>query len=221
MVESLKKVNNPLTIIAIFAALAEISATIAIKFIMPALQPVFIWFVIGFPTLLVLLFFLTLNFNPRVMYAPTDFRDEGNFLITLRGNSLDVNKRNIAAVQQHMTRQNQTPVTAAVIHQSICFANEFLDHFLFISQQKIENEEISNIRFSCQDIHHFALSVQLTGITCDVAGITYQLSLNPSAAGITGQMTGHNIKSASPKELALLTGRSIEQIIKTKKYSDA
>jgi hypothetical protein len=34
----------------------------------------------AFPTLLILLFFITLNFNYKVLYAPSDFKDEDNFL---------------------------------------------------------------------------------------------------------------------------------------------
>lgn len=85
MIENIKAVNNPLTIIAIFAALAEIAGTLALKIVAPELQATFVWFVMGFPALLVILFFLTLNFNPKVLYAPSDFRDEQNFLNTLGG----------------------------------------------------------------------------------------------------------------------------------------
>jgi maltodextrin utilization protein YvdJ len=85
MIEKVKAVNNPLTIIAIFAALAEIAGTVALKMVAPEFQGIFIWFVMGFPTLLIILFFLTLNFNPKVLYAPSDFKDEVNFLNTLGG----------------------------------------------------------------------------------------------------------------------------------------
>jgi hypothetical protein len=80
MLEQMKSVSNPLTIIALFAALAEIAGTVAIKLVAPELQPTFIWFVMIFPTLIVILFFVTLNFNPKVLYAPSDFRDEENYL---------------------------------------------------------------------------------------------------------------------------------------------
>jgi hypothetical protein len=91
MIESIKKVSNPLTIIAIFAALAEVNGTVAIGLVNSNLQPTFIWFIICFPTLLIILFFLTLNFNPKVIYAPSDFRDEINFVKTISG-SLNLDK---------------------------------------------------------------------------------------------------------------------------------
>lgn len=78
-----KHVNNPLTLIAIFAGIAEIASTCAIGYVNAELQYIFIWFVIGFPILLVLLFFIILIFKPNVLYAPSDFKNEENFLITM------------------------------------------------------------------------------------------------------------------------------------------
>lgn len=78
--KDIKKVTNPLTIIAIFAALAEIAGTGVLLGLNVDLQKVFIWFVMLFPILLVGLFFVTLNYNPKVLYAPSDFTDENNFL---------------------------------------------------------------------------------------------------------------------------------------------
>lgn len=83
MIEKIKGINNPLTIIAIFAALAEISATVSVGFIDKNLQPIFIWFLMGFPSLLVILFFITLNFNTKVMYSPSDYKDEKYFVKAL------------------------------------------------------------------------------------------------------------------------------------------
>nr|VFJ96795.1 MAG: hypothetical protein BECKLFY1418A_GA0070994_106311 [Candidatus Kentron sp. LFY] len=44
-----------------------------------------VWFSVLFPTLIVLLFFITLNFNHEVLYAPGDFEDQNHFLSILRG----------------------------------------------------------------------------------------------------------------------------------------
>ena len=85
MLEKMKAVQNPLTIIAIFAALAEVAGTVALATVDKELQHTFVWFVMAFPTVLVLLFFGTLNFNPKVLYAPSDFRNEENFLSVLIG----------------------------------------------------------------------------------------------------------------------------------------
>ncbi|MFA6980970.1 MAG: hypothetical protein WC209_16720 [Ignavibacteriaceae bacterium] len=80
MVEKIGTIKNPLTIIAIFAGLAETSGTAVLPFVEKSIQGTFVWFLIIFPLFLVMLFFLTLNFNHRVLYAPSDFTDEENFM---------------------------------------------------------------------------------------------------------------------------------------------
>lgn len=78
-----RQIKNPLTLIAVFAGLAEIAATGALPVLEGGVQSTFVWFVMLFPILLVVAFFVTLNFNHRVLYAPGDFRDERHFLKTL------------------------------------------------------------------------------------------------------------------------------------------
>jgi len=80
MLESVKTIANPLTIIGLFAALSEVAMVVALKSVDPDQQYVFIWFVMGFPALLVVLFFITLNFNHEVLYAPSDYRDDATFI---------------------------------------------------------------------------------------------------------------------------------------------
>jgi hypothetical protein len=79
MVEKIGHVKNPLSVIAIFAAIAEISGTTVLPFIDAEHQGTYLWFLMLFPALLVFSFFLTLNFNHRVLYAPSDYRDEKHF----------------------------------------------------------------------------------------------------------------------------------------------
>ena len=80
MLESFKRVSNPLTIIAIFAGITEVGGTVILPFLSESNQTYYMWFLIIFPCLLILLFFLTLNFNNKVLYAPSDFSDENNFV---------------------------------------------------------------------------------------------------------------------------------------------
>ena len=80
-------IRNPLTVISIFAGLAEVAGTGVLPFVSQANQNTYIWFLMIFPVLLVVLFFLTLNFNPTVLYAPSDFRDEKNFMDLFRSPS--------------------------------------------------------------------------------------------------------------------------------------
>jgi len=83
MLEKIQKVDNPLTIIAIFAGLTEIADTAVLPFVTAANQSIFIWFLMAFPSALVIIFFGTLHFNPKVLYGPGDYRDDRNFLNVL------------------------------------------------------------------------------------------------------------------------------------------
>lgn len=89
MIEKIQKISNPLTIIAIFAGLAEVASTVALAVVDKEVQLLLVWFVMLFPVFLASLFFVTLNFNPQVLYAPSDFQNEENFLNLLR------NKKNL------------------------------------------------------------------------------------------------------------------------------
>lgn len=80
MTEKITSVKNPLTIIAVFAGIAEISGTVVLPFVEKEVQVIYVWFLMGFPTLLVILFFFTLLKNHRVLYAPSDFRSDEGFL---------------------------------------------------------------------------------------------------------------------------------------------
>lgn len=73
-------IKNPLTIIAIFAGIVEVSSTGVLPFLSESTQEVYIWFLIGFPSLLVISFFLTLNFNNTVLYSPSDYKEDESFL---------------------------------------------------------------------------------------------------------------------------------------------
>lgn len=78
------KISNPLTIIAVFAGLAEAFATIALIKLPENSQQVFLYFVMGFPTLLVILFFYTLHKNHKVLYGPSDYKDQSMFFDLIR-----------------------------------------------------------------------------------------------------------------------------------------
>lgn len=137
MIEKIKAVNNPLTIIAIFAALAEVAGTVALATVDKSLQQTFVWFVMAFPTLIVILFFATLNFNPKVLYAPSDFRDEENFLNTLvgtRGLSLSLDE----VAEQLEEAKSQ------ILEQSVAQISKFNDSER-VALTKLLNRELERI----------------------------------------------------------------------------
>lgn len=79
MSEKIGHVKNPLSIIAIFSGIAELTGTVVLPLIEPDVQYIYVWFLMGFPVLLVCLFFATLNWNHVVLYAPSDYADQKDF----------------------------------------------------------------------------------------------------------------------------------------------
>lgn len=108
MLERIRAINNPLTIIALFAALAEVAGTVSLVSLDKTLQQTFLWFVMGFPILLVLLFFIILIFRPRVLYGPSDYKDEKNFMsmsgATNLSRSFSALRKSIEATKAEMTK---------------------------------------------------------------------------------------------------------------------
>jgi len=72
-------VRNPLTIIAMFAGIAEISGTVVLPLLDVSVQTTYVWFLMLFPPLLVIAFFGTLIHDSRDLYAPSDYENEDNF----------------------------------------------------------------------------------------------------------------------------------------------
>ncbi|EJM79467.1 MULTISPECIES: hypothetical protein [unclassified Pseudomonas] len=80
MVKLKQRITNPMTVIAIFATLSETSAAISLPFLDDENKEIYIWFLISFPFYLLFLFFATLNFNYRSLYAPSDFEKGKHFI---------------------------------------------------------------------------------------------------------------------------------------------
>lgn len=76
-----EKIANPLTIVAAFCSISEIAAVSVMPKLSEPLQAIFIWFVMGFPFALLIFFFITWNLNAKVLYSPSDFKDENNFIL--------------------------------------------------------------------------------------------------------------------------------------------
>ncbi len=69
-------IRNPLTIIGIFSTLTEGLCIVILPQLDENNQNVFIWFVILFPTILLLLFFYTIIKHNTRLYAPGDFSED-------------------------------------------------------------------------------------------------------------------------------------------------
>jgi hypothetical protein len=90
MIKTSLNAMNPVSIIALFAGLSEASAATALPFLDENNRDIYVWFLIVFPCTLTFLFFLTLNFNYKVLYAPSDFSNEKNFLKIIKNNEFSL-----------------------------------------------------------------------------------------------------------------------------------
>lgn len=179
MTDKVNTVKNPLTIIAIFAGLAEVSGTIVLAALGIQLQAIFIWFVILFPSALVILFFITLNFNPKVLYSPGDFKDENNFITTMYPNisehsinKIEVNKENVQVYKGineilNTTLQNGKSKFSSIDNeefrdkQLIAKANEFFKFFMKQIEQSDIRSKFDNFSFGMHSDDMYLLSVKI------------------------------------------------------------
>ena len=76
MTKNLGWIRNPLTIIGIFSTITEALCIVILPQVTERNQNLFIWFVILFPTFLLVLFFYTLIKHNTKLYAPGDFSED-------------------------------------------------------------------------------------------------------------------------------------------------
>jgi hypothetical protein len=110
MIKLKKRITNPMTIIAIFAALSETSAAVSLPFLANEERELYIWFLISFPFYLLFLFFVTLNFNYRSLYAPSDF-EKGKHFIRVMDNA-DHSANSISRVAPESSTQHHVHLPA-------------------------------------------------------------------------------------------------------------
>ncbi|KPG94368.1 hypothetical protein AEQ67_24120 [Pseudomonas sp. RIT-PI-q] len=106
-----KRITNPMTLIAIFATLSETSAAVSLPFLDNKEREVYIWFLISFPFYLLFLFFITLNFNYRSLYAPSDFEKGKHFIKVM--DSAERSESTAPAQSVQRPRTTQDPPTEA------------------------------------------------------------------------------------------------------------
>lgn len=173
MTEKIGPIKNPLTIIAIFAGIAEVSGTIVLPFITPENQQLFTNFLIFFPSVLVILFFLTLNFNNKVLYAPSDYKDESNYI---KINKYDLSKQK--TVQIKVSKDSQLTEQVAQLTEHVAKIDNQMMRFetlVIKSEGKIINQNISfetkqynllvtnfeNVRFFLRHMKRFELHFEV------------------------------------------------------------
>ena len=209
MVEKIKKIDNPLTIIGIFAMIVEISFSIAFFSMSEEMQQTFAWFMFLFPFTLLVLFFITWNFNTKVLYAPSDFKNENNFLHTLRG----VVKKKVGINNVEEAISN-TEVKNDFFLET---ANNFFKELLQELKPEIKNENIETVYFSAQSVDYFLIQVQLSDKLIEIENQkehNFILHIKPSHVnGPYLEIIGKNIISNDTQKLASLLVIMINEII--------
>lgn len=88
--------GNPLAVISLFISIVEAAFVYPVTHLQGANQTVFVFFMVGFPTLFLILFFLTVWFRPGHLFGPKDYLNEQHYLesigraaVTFRGAALE------------------------------------------------------------------------------------------------------------------------------------
>jgi len=175
-----------------------------------------------FPVLLVILFFATLNKNPRVLYGPGDFKDERNFLATFGTASLDapleVRRDNVREVVETLKEERRQLATAPVSKRTIALANAFYSEFVNKQSQALFSDGIL-------ESHHFAMhspeffilhfSLPKAGLPAStVTEFDLIIRVQDSLSGPTYLIIGRNVASNQPGDFATLVAELIRSIAK-------
>lgn len=76
----MKKVSNPLSVIVVFCTLIETLGSFVLLKLPVQFQNTFMWFLMVLTIIIMALFFATWNFNSKVLYAPSDFKEDSSYL---------------------------------------------------------------------------------------------------------------------------------------------
>lgn len=114
MLERIGHIKNPLTVIAMFAAIAEVSGTIVLPLVDVSVQEKYVWFLMLFPVFLVYLFFRTLMKNHKVLYAPSDYKSDDSFFKQFDG----------------------------VTYKEVCFSGEVIDSMASSSDEVVGDTKV-------------------------------------------------------------------------------
>jgi hypothetical protein len=170
--------RNPLGIITLLISLiygfACLVLTTSLKSLIGNEERIpLIWFVIGFPILIILSFFLHLLFDHQKLYAPIDYKGENNFVASLRSNGFRMStevdiiltentKKNKKAFDQLVKKienpnynKELFPIEAK---PKLKLANLFLDKLRQYTDEKATKGIISGFGFGIQAPEYFLIS---------------------------------------------------------------
>lgn len=229
MSDRFRKVDNPLTIIAIFSGITEVAASTALPFLGDPAQSVFVWFLFLFPFALVAAFFSTLNFNPRVLYAPGDYKDEEHFLEAL---SLSQERPQITItspddtphrIQEPASEKNgRSPMSTlqGLTQAELDKVNAMFEVFSEKARNLFESRLITGYTFGYQGDGLFLITMMLDAMKGpNVESRILRAVTSPSDV-VQLHIAGQNLSSTSPEEMAELLSADLRRTILHRKKTE-
>jgi len=219
MLEKFRKVDNPLTIIAIFAGITEVAASAALPFLHQDTQLVFVWFLILFPFGLIVAFFVTLNFNTRVLYAPSDYRDDKTFLEALRlsGDTVQLSVTSpddippsIQEVKRIADQQPGMSPFDGITQAELDSVNSAFKHFQGNVKSLFESKFITGYSFGVHGEGLFLLTAMFHAVRGP--GTESRIIRTSTLPDGTVELSiiGKDLKSSQPEQFAEILFRSLE-----------
>jgi hypothetical protein len=225
------KVDNPLTIIAIFSGITEVVASAALPFLGGSAQSVFVWFLFLFPFALVGAFFATLNFNPRVLYAPGDYKDEKHFLAALSLSQLRPQvtvtspEDTPSSIETSSTEESTPPEMSTlegVTEAELEMVNAMFGVFSGKARDLFEEGLITGYSFGFQGDGLFLLSALLPAMERgpEVESRILRASTQPSGV-VELHIAGRPPRSSDHEEMANMLFADVRQTLLNRKKADA
>ncbi|MBA2116825.1 hypothetical protein [Bremerella alba] len=203
MIGNIPRVNNPLTVIAIFAGLSEVAMTVSLGLLEGNSQFVFMWFAGGFPTLIAAGFFGVLIFSPELLYGPTDWKDEKLLFEIFK----ERNSRRGKQIEELSKKVDE------IIDAKICELN---------STTTTPSPELEQIRCEAQEVRRMLDDLQRS-FAAESKQLTFDLERNAKRVGLSGSSRLYYTVFEAVSVLGNCTSNEVVAWItqKTRNYSPA
>ena len=174
--------RNPLGIVALFISLIYGFACLVLSSSLANLlgeneRLPLIWFVIGFPVLILISFILLVIYHHEKLYAPIDYKDEKHFVSTFRGKafrqveekSVEIttnNEENKKAFKQLVLKTENPNYNKELFPKearaNLNLANLFLEKLRLHTREITEKGLISSFGFGIQAPEYFLISYSVS-----------------------------------------------------------
>jgi len=229
MLKKFSKVDNPLTIIAIFAGITEVVTSVALPFLQQETQQIFVWFLILFPFALIGAFFLTLNFNTKVLYAPADYRDEKHFLEALRLSkdtiqlsvtSAEDAPPSIEKLERSAATESGMSPFEGITKSELDTVNKALEVFGGKAKRLFESELITSYSFGVHGEGLFLVNALLRDVTGSEVESRIIRARTKSGGKVELSIVGKGASSSHPEQFGDMLYKSLEGTIRHRKEQE-